>query len=181
MRKTVDLKIAYRLINHGPLVLVSSIFDNRVDVTPIAWNMPVSDDPPIVALEVWEGHFIYKAIMQTKDFVINVPSGEMADIVRGLGSVSGAKADKVKKFGLAMEKSERVNSPRLKDAIGVMECRLHRDKRLVEKYNIILGDVVYAEAREDAFTDRWLVEKGEVKTLHHLGNRIFCVPDSKIV
>lgn len=181
MRKPVDLDIAYRLINHGPLVLVSSLYKNGQDITPIAWHMPISDDPPIIALEIWSGHCIFKAIMETGDFVINIPSGEMVDIVRRLGSISGSKVDKVRKFGLTMEHSKRVKSRRLKGSIALMECTLHRDTRLSKRYNIVLGDVVYAEAEKASFSDRWLPEKSGPKTIHHLGNKIFCVPDSHIM
>jgi len=181
MRKAVDLSIAYRLIGPGPLVLVSSLLDKRAGLTPIAWNMPVSDDPPIVALEIWNRHFIYKAIIQTGDFVINIPSSDMAGTVCELGSVSGTKVDKFKKFGLIKETAKKVKSPRLKSAIGVLECRLRRDKRLLDKYNIVLGDVVYAEAEKDIFMDRWCPEKPGPKIMHHLGGKIFSVPAARIV
>jgi len=181
MRKKIPLDIAYRLLGTGPVILVSSLLNGRAGLTPIAWNMPASDDPPIVALEVYEGHFMYEAIVQTGDFVINIPSSDMAETVRGLGSVSAYKEDKYKKFGLAKEKAKNVKSPRLKSAIGIMECKLRKEKALLEKYNIILGDVVYAEAESRVFTDRWHPEKKGPKTLHHLGSRIFCTPDKKIL
>lgn len=181
MRKSVPLSVAYRLIGPGPLVLVSSLFNKRAGLTPIAWHMPVSDDPPIVALEIWEGHFIYKAILQTGDFVINIPSSGMAGTVRGLGSVSGSKTDKFKKFGLAKEASKKIRSPRLKSAIGILECRLRPEKTLLKKYNVVLGDVVYAEAESGIFTDRWLPEKSGPRIMHHLGGKIFSVPDKHII
>lgn len=181
MRKAVELSVAYRLLNPGPLVLVSSLYNKRAGLTPIAWHMPISDDPPIIALEIWKGHFIHKAILQTGDFVINVPSSDMAETVRSLGSVSGAKVDKFKKFGLAEENSEKVKSPRLKSAIALLECKLHKDRSLIKKYNVILGDVVYAEAEEGIFTDRWHPEKGISQMMHHLGGKIFAVPDKRIV
>lgn len=181
MRRPLDLNISYRLLNHGPVVLVSSLFKGRAGITPIAWNMPISDDPPMVALEVWEGHFIYKAIMETGDFVINIPSSDMAETVRKLGGVSGSKIDKFKEYGLEAEPSKAVKSPRLKTAMAVMECKLHKDKRVLDEYNIVIGDVKYAEAEASAFSDRWLPEKGGLKTLHHLGDRIFCAPESKLI
>ncbi|MFA5085067.1 MAG: flavin reductase family protein, partial [Candidatus Omnitrophota bacterium] len=107
MRKSIDLNIAYRLIGSGPLVLVSSLLDGRAGLTPIAWNMPVSDEPPIIALEIWEKHFIYKAILETGDFVVNIPSSDMAETCRKLGSVSGAKVDKFGEFGLVKEESKK--------------------------------------------------------------------------
>jgi flavin reductase (DIM6/NTAB) family NADH-FMN oxidoreductase RutF len=180
MRRPVNPGMAYRLIGPGPMVLVSSLYDKRAAITPIAWHMPVSDSPPIVALEIWKGHFVYKAILQTGDFVINIPSGKMADVVRKLGSVSGKSCDKFKKFGLVKEASQKVKSPRLGSAIGIMECRLRQEKRLLDKYNVILGDVVHAEAEEELFTDRWHPEKKGAKVFHHLGGRIFYEPAGRI-
>jgi flavin reductase (DIM6/NTAB) family NADH-FMN oxidoreductase RutF len=181
MRKAVPLTTAYRLIGSGPLVLVSSLLDGRAGLTPIAWNMPVSDDPPIVALEIWKDHFIYKAILETGDFVINIPSSDMAETIRGLGSVSGSKIDKFAKFGLVKEPSKKVKSPRLKSAIGFLECRLRREKTILSKYNIVLGDVLYAEAEKGIFTDRWMPENKGPKILHHLGGRLFYEPAGKII
>lgn len=181
MRKPVKLDIAYRLIGSGPIVLVSSLFDGRAGLTPIAWNMPISDDPPIMALEIWNKHFIYKAILQTGDFVINIPSSDMAEAVRKLGSISGGKVDKFKEYGLEKEDSKKIKSPRLKSAIGILECKLHKDKTILDKYNIVLGDVVYAEAEEGIFTDRWHPEKSGPTFLHHLGGKIFYSPDRRIL
>ena len=181
MRKEVPLDVAYRLLGCGPVVLVSSILDGRAGITPIAWNMPVSDEPPIIALEIWKDHFIHKAILKTGDFVINIPSSEMADTVRKLGSVSGKKVDKFKEYGLEKEASKKIKSPRLKDAMGVLECKLHKDANLLKKYSVILGDVVYAEAESAVFTDRWCPEKAGPKFINHLGGRIFSMPDSRIL
>ncbi len=181
MRKSVVLPLAYRLLNPGPLVLVSSLLNKKAGITPIAWHMPISDDPPIIALEIWEGHFIYKAILETGDFVINIPSSDMTGMVRKIGSISGAKVDKFKKYGLTKESAKKVKSPRLKSAIGIIECKLIKDKHLLRKYNIALGKVVYAEAEESVFTDRWHPEKIGPKVMHHLGDKIFCVPDSRII
>jgi flavin reductase (DIM6/NTAB) family NADH-FMN oxidoreductase RutF len=181
MRRPVPLELAYRLLNPGPLVLVSSLSGERAGLTPIAWHMPLSDDPPIIALEIWKGHFIHKAILKTGDFVVNIPPSEMAETVRLLGSVSGAKVDKFERYGLQKEMSKKVKSPRLGSAIGILECKLREDRRLLKKYNVILGDVAYAEAEEGIFTDRWMPERPGPRMIHHLGGKIFSVPAGKTV
>lgn len=181
MRKKIPLDICYRLIGPGPVVLVSSLLNKKAGITPIAWHMPVSDDPPIIALEIWEKHFIYKAIIKTGDFVVNIPSSDMAGVVRDLGSVSGEKIDKFEEFGIAKEPSKKVKSPRFKSAIGILECKLRREKTMLDKYNIVLGDVVYAEAESGIFTDRWSPENKGLKIIHHLGGKIFSIPSSRIV
>lgn len=181
MLRSVPLKVAYRIIQPGPVVLVSSLYKGKAAITPIAWHMPVSDDPPMIALEIYQGHFIYKAVMETGDFVVNVPPADMAATVRKLGSVSGAKVDKFKEYGLAQEKSQKIASPRLGGAIGVLECRLRNEKALAKKYDLILADVVYAEAEDANFTDRWCPEKPGPLFLHHLGGTIFYEPQRRII
>jgi flavin reductase (DIM6/NTAB) family NADH-FMN oxidoreductase RutF len=181
MRKKIPLPVACRVICSGPMVLVSSLYDGKAAITPIAWHMPVADDPPMIALEIYKGHFIYKAIMQTGDFVVNVPSSGMADKIRLLGSVSGAKVDKFKAYGLVKEPSRKVKSPRLAGSIGILECKLRKEKSLAEKYDMILGDVVYAEAEKGSFTDRWHPEKRGPRILHHLGGKIFYEPARRVI
>ena len=181
MKRPVDLKIAYRLIGPGPLVLVSSLFDGKAGLTPIAWHMPVSDDPPMIALEIWEKHFIYKAILQTGDFVVNIPSSDMAGICKKLGSISGAACDKFQKYKLVKEEAKKVKSPRLGGTIGVLECTLRRDIMLLKKYNIVLGDIVYAEAEKNIFSTRWIPERKGPRMMHHLGGKLFSIPDTHII
>ena len=181
MRKEVPLSNAYRLLGPGPVVLVSSLYKGKPTITPIAWHMPISDDPPIVALEIWKDHYIHKAILATGDFVINIPSADMVDVVRSLGSVSGASVDKFRKFGLVAEGSKKIASPRLKGAIGILECKLRKEKAILTKYSVMIGDVVYAEAEKSVFTDRWNPEKPGPKYINHLGGRVFSVPARKIL
>lgn len=181
MRKPVPLSAAYRLIGPGPVVLVSSLYEERAGITPIAWNMPLSDDPPIVALEIWHEHFIYKAILETGDFVINIPSSEMAQTVCKLGGATGNKIDKFKEFGLVKEPSKKVKSPRLKSSIGILECKLRRENAILKKYDLVIGDVVYAEAEQSVFTDRWHPEKPGPKIMHHLGGKVFSIPGDRVI
>ncbi len=70
--------------------------------------------------------------------------------------------------------------PREKD-ISSMYSGGKNSKDLLKKYNIVLGDIVYAEAESSMFTDRWLTEKDTPRTLHHLGGKIFSVPDKRII
>ena len=52
MRKTVDLGLAYRLLNHGPVTLVSSAHHDARNVMAAAWAMPLDFDPPKVAVVI---------------------------------------------------------------------------------------------------------------------------------
>ena len=181
MRKEVPFELATRLVNHGPVVLVSSLYDEKVDITPVAWNMPISKKPPTIALEIGGSHFIFECIKKTGDFVINVPSKNFVEDVVTCGSCSGRDNDKFSMCRFTQEPSQIVKSPRVKEAIAVLECVLLEDKHLMDEYNIVTGEVKYAEAEENAFGEHWSFENEEFKTIHHLGNKTFCVPEGKIL
>lgn len=181
MLTEVPLKEATRIINHGPVVLVSSKLGDRLGVTPVAWTMPVDKDPPAIILEIGDGHFIYECIMETGDFVVSVPSRDMAPAVVSCGTCSGREKDKFSAFGLSPKTSQKVTSPGVLGSMAFLECELVRDSYLLEKYNLVMGMVKYAEAEEDAFKGQWLFRKEEFVTLHHLGNKVFCCPGERLI
>lgn len=181
MRRLVDLKKATRLINHGPVVLLSSLCQGRTDITPIAWHMPVQKDPPVIALVIDEDSFIYECILETGDFAVNIPSSIMLEDIVTCGSVSGRDADKIKLCNFDMSPGKMIKSPNLEEALAVMECVLIKDDHLLDEYNMVIGEVKYAEAEETAFHEHWSPANDQMKTVHHLGDRTFCLPDSRII
>lgn len=48
----VDLAKAYRLLNHGPTVLVTAAHAGQRNVMAAAWNMPLDFQPPKVAVVI---------------------------------------------------------------------------------------------------------------------------------
>ncbi|MDD4956631.1 MAG: flavin reductase family protein [Candidatus Omnitrophica bacterium] len=179
--KEVPLPQATRLVNHGPVVLVSSVNDGHVGITPVAWHMPISKDPPMVALTVGEGHYIHKCILENGDFVINIPSPDMAGIVVECGSCSAKDTDKTKIAGVSLSEASKVTSPYVEGALGRLECSLVRDEHTRATYDIIIGKVLYAAACPDLFDGHWRFSGSAGSTLHHLGGRMFCVPREELM
>jgi flavin reductase (DIM6/NTAB) family NADH-FMN oxidoreductase RutF len=178
---SIQLSEATRLINHGPCVLVSvgdGISDNLFTV---AWNMPVSKDPAMIAIESSMSHFSYSYIERTKEFCINVPSADIAEKVLKAGKISGAKInDKFAHVGLLREPSVFVKAPRVKEAVAHLECRV---VQTIEsgKSALIIAEVLLAAADEMSFSNGvWQFENG-LRLLHHLGGNAFCVSEKKIV
>ncbi len=181
MRKEINLDFATRLINHGPVVLVTSLYNDKANITPVAWTMPINKKPPMVALEIGQKHFIFECIKETKDFAINIVSPIYAEDLLKCGKVSGREVDKFEKTSFTKSDSKIIKSPGLAEALAVVECKLIEDKYLEEEYNIVVGEVMYAEVEEEAFNEHWLFNDDKFKTLHHLGDKTFCFPDGKII
>ena len=179
MLKEIALDLATRLINHGPVVLISSMYDEKVNVTPVAWHMPVSKKPPIIALELGRSHFMYECVMKSKNFVINIPSKNLAKKIVKCGSCSGRDVDKLALCEFEPKPSHKIAAPAIGGMLAVLECVLLDAPRIAEDCEIILCEVKYAAAHGEAFQKHWMFKKDEFKTIHHLGDRNFCFPDGE--
>ncbi len=50
MRHLINIEQAYRLLNHGPTVLVTTAHGEQRNIMAAAWNMPLDFDPPKIAI-----------------------------------------------------------------------------------------------------------------------------------
>lgn len=179
MRRPVPLKYASRLINHGPVVLLTTRLRGRPNVCTIAWAMPVDSD--IVAVVVSDENHSFRAIRETGEFVLNIPGRALLKKVIGCGSVSGAECDKFRRFDLTPLKARRVKAPRIAECIGHLECRvLPGHDALARVHNLFLARVAAASAARGLFDTRWRIEDPRARTLHHLGGVEFAVLSGRL-
>ncbi len=168
--------VGYRLVNHGPVVLVSTCSDEeRFNLAPVAWNCPVSKTPPKVLIAVGKKHVTAGNIKKTGEFALCVPGKNQISLVKNTGTVSAKEIDKFEKFSIKYEMAEKINARIPKGCVGYMECRLTEEYDAGHVY-LFVGQIISAGAVEEGFSDRVLVEKEEGKTLHHLGNKVFAIP-----
>jgi len=167
--KSIKLKYATRLINHGPLLVVSSFYNEKQTFTPIMWNMPVEHEPPLVAVTISKENFVNKLIKKSKVFALNILEKEYLDKVIKLGEVSGKDVDKIKLTGFHIKKCKKINSNYIKEAIGILECELYKTIKIGD-VDIFIGKVVYCIANEKFKNNIW---SDEIKTIHHIGSLKF--------
>ncbi|HRZ86854.1 MAG TPA: flavin reductase family protein [bacterium] len=172
---------AYRLVGHGPLVLVSTRSQRgRYDIAPVAWNCAVNDDPTRLLVVVDKNHATAANIRKQKSFIVSVPHVSQARLVKEAGSVSGKKADKFHTFGIDAFGGQKVDALIPAGCVGYVECRLIKTLR-VEFVDIFVGEYLAAGAETTAFGKRLFAEKAAGKTLHHLGGRRFAIPGDRIL
>ncbi len=178
MKKLVPLKYANRIINSGPVVLVSTSLNQRDNIITIAWNMPVSYSPICVAISSGTSRFTTNIIKETSEFVINVPNITLKQKVIECGSVSGKFVEKFKRFELTPISGKKVKSPAIKECIGHLECKLEKS---IDVYDHIIfaGRVVKAYVDSDKWdfhNNVWIPDKAKI--LHHLGSDYFSTETS---
>ncbi len=145
---------------------------NKTNIITVAWITPVSLNPPILVLSIKPTRFSYKIIKEAREFVVNIPSYNLMKQALFCGSVSGEKVDKFKEAGLRIEKSEKVETPRIKECIAYIECKI-REVIKAGDHDLFLADVLLAEAQEKYLTNEGLYNLKVFRPLLHVGKDYF--------
>jgi flavin reductase (DIM6/NTAB) family NADH-FMN oxidoreductase RutF len=171
--KTIPLSHAHRLINHGPTVLVTSRLGEKINIMTASWQMPVSFKPALVAIAIGHKRFSHKLILQSREFVINIPHSGMIKEVWYCGTHSGKDINKFESCKLTPVKAQKVKAPLIQECIGNIECKLYSHHEAGD-HTIFVGEVIAASVKEGFFDVYLRVDLKEAKTLHHLGGGVFC-------
>ncbi len=168
--RNLPLGEVYRLLEPGPVVLLTTAHRNRTNVMAMSWHMMVEFTPPLVACVVSAADHSFVALRRTRDCVIAIPAVDLAATVVGIGNCSGRDTDKFKKFGLTPIPAEKVGAPLVAECFANLEGRV-ADTRLVNRYNLFVIEVVKA----------WIdPTQKNPKTIHHRGYGEFAV-DGEII
>lgn len=174
-RRPVPLAKAYRLLNHGPTVLVSAAHEGKRNIMAAAWAMPLDFEPPKIAVVLDKSTWTRQLLEASGTFVLNVPCVAQADIVQTVGSTSGAQQDKFQAYDLQTFAGEQLAVPMLEGCVAWLECKLLPEPHNHQQYDLFLAEVIAAQADERVFSDgRWHFEgHDELRTLHHVAGGHF--------
>ncbi|MGC9072070.1 MAG: flavin reductase family protein [Acidilobus sp.] len=153
------------------VVLITGCPNGRINTMPASWNMPVAEDPPSVAVSVYREAYTFQCLEYRPEATINVPDLTMADVVYAMGSVSGRDVDKVSRFRLRLEPSERVSVPRWSDAVASLEARVS-GRMDVGESRVYAFEVLAVYVRGGVYT-RWGYDFTKVNLLLHGSGRTF--------
>ena len=170
----VELAKAYRLLNHGPTVLVTSAHGGATNVMAAAWSMPLDFSPPKVAVVIDRNTRTRELVEASGEFALNVPSRQIAKETLAVGSASGREIDKFRELGLTTFASGKIAAPLLKGCLGWLECRVLPEPHIQGAYDLFLGEVVAAWADRDAFRNgHWVFEEGAPRSIHYIAGGNF--------
>jgi flavin reductase (DIM6/NTAB) family NADH-FMN oxidoreductase RutF len=168
----------YTLHPKPTVVLITLCPNGRFNAMPASWNMPVSEEPPTVAVAVFRETYTFECLEHHPEATINVPHSGLADVVYALGSTSGRNVDKIMKFNLKLESSEKVKPPRWSDAVASLEGRVHA-KLDVGEVRLYVFEILAVHVKRDLYT-RWgwdftktnILLHGAGRTFYHVGRMI---------
>ncbi len=149
----VPLSIANRLLNPGEVVLVTSRVGEKSNIITIAWQSPLSRQPPLVGISVDKTRYSHKLIVSSKEFVINIPTIELLEQVMECGRTSGKEVDKFQLTKLTPMNSQELQIPRIKECVGWLECKLVNSVECGD-HTLFIGEIIYVETTETLFKDK---------------------------
>lgn len=182
MRLPVDLPQAYRLLNHGPVTLVSSAHGGRQNVMAAAWAMPLDFDPPKLAVVIDANTFTRKLIEASGEFALNVPCRAIASQVLKAGSASGKDVDKFVHTGLGSFPAQVIGAPLIEGCVAWLECRVLPRPDNQQRHDLFLAEVVAAQADARVYRDgHWQFgDDASLRTLHYFGGGTFALTGESI-
>ncbi len=182
-RRPVPLDKAYRLLNHGPTVLVSAAHQGRRNIMAAAWAMPLDFSPPKVAVVLDKATWTRQLLEASGTFVLNVPTVSQADIVQTVGNTAGQTLDKFATYGLQAFTGEQLDAPLLEGCAAWLECRLLPEPHNQGTYDLFLGEVISAQADVRVFSEgHWHFDgHDDLRTLHHVAGGHFMAIGEPVV
>lgn len=163
--KELPASQAYRVLEPGPIVMVSTSDNGKPNVMTMGFHMMIQHDPPLIGCVIGPWDHSYQALRKTGECVIAVPGLDLAETVVDVGNCSGDRVDKFQRYGLKTRPAKDVSAPLLSDCLANMECRV-ADTRLCDPYNLFILEAARI----------WINEgRRERRMMHHRGDGTFTV------
>jgi len=137
-----------------PAALISCGTMEKSNIMTVAWTGILNTNPAIVYISVRPERYSYNLIKESKEFVINLTTEELAFATDWCGVRSGAKFDKFKEMKLTKEKANFVQCPLIKESPVSVECRVIDIKEL-GSHHMFMAEVLSIDA-----DDKYIDEKG---------------------
>ncbi len=163
----LDPPMAARLLEPGPLALLTSRFRSAENLMTQGWLMTVSMDPAVVAVAIHPGRLTHEYVGRSEFFGLNIPTADLLAAVHCCGIESGRDGDKFARAGLTPVDAQEIDAPLVEECVAHIECGVI-ERMTFGDHDLFVGEVLAVQAEEEAFQERWLVEVDAGQVLHHL-------------
>lgn len=165
MMQEYPLAKAFRLLEPGPVVLLTTMHQGRANVMTMSWHMMMEFEPPLIGCVVSPMNYSFELLRKTKECVIAIPTVDLATKVVEIGNCSGRDVGKFEAFGLTPAPAEKIKAPLIAQCSANLECRVVDTSR-VNKYALFILEGVKV----------WIdPQRKERRTIHANGDGTFVV------
>jgi flavin reductase (DIM6/NTAB) family NADH-FMN oxidoreductase RutF len=182
---SVPLDKCYRLMNHGPTVLVSARSDGVDNVMAAAWAGVLDfGDAPKVTVVLDKSTRTRELIEASGRFALQLPCAAQAKLTVAVGSHSAHDMpNKLDHLGVTTFTVSAHDVPLVQGCVGWLICRLLPEPHNQQTYDLFIGQVEAAWADERVFSQgRWHFDTApdELRTIHHVAGGQFIVAGATV-
>lgn len=180
--QSVELAKAYRLLNHGPTVLVSAQFENIKNVMTAAWACALELVPSKVSVVLDKSTKTRILIEKSGYFILQVPTLKQLKLVQQLGAISQFNdPQKLEHCATPLFQFEGYDFPAVEGCAAWLICELIPEPHNQQTHDLFIGKVVAAYADDRVFRDgHWYYHEvaSEWKSIHHVaGGHYYTIGD----
>ena len=142
--------------------------DGKNNIITLAWVGVVNSDPPMISISIRQPRFSHGLIVETEEFVANIPTADMMEIADGCGMVSGREMDKFGYYGLTPVRGILEYAPYIEECPLNVECRV---KQIINlgSHDLFLAEVVNILVDDAMLNERGRFDPGDFKFLGFSG------------
>ncbi|ART53918.1 flavin reductase [Acidovorax carolinensis] len=174
----VPLDKAYRLLSHGPTVLVSASHGGVDNVMSAAWACALDFAPPKVTVVLDKATRTRELVEASGCFALQLPTVTQAAMTVAVGTDSAKTVpDKLQRHGVALfEAPGHPSTPLVHGCAAWLVCRVIPEPHNQQAYDLFISEVVAAWADERVFRNgHWEFDTApdELRTLHYVAGGQF--------
>jgi flavin reductase (DIM6/NTAB) family NADH-FMN oxidoreductase RutF len=155
--------VSHRPIYPTPAGLITSVdAAGRPNILTLGevFNISISR-PVILGIAIRKERYSHHLISEAREYVVNLPTQEIAEQVWYCGSVSGRTVDKFAASGLTPLPAQRVRPPLIAECPVNLECKLLGVQEIGD-HDLFLGEVIVQHVDESVLDEAGRIAVGKL-------------------
>jgi flavin reductase (DIM6/NTAB) family NADH-FMN oxidoreductase RutF len=182
----VALEQAFRLINHGPTVLVSARHEGVDNVMAASWACALDYAPPKLTVVLDKIAKTRELVERSGRLVIQVPTVAQLDLTYQVGHRSLVEQpDKLARSGVELFGVAGHDQPFVAGCSAWLACRVIPEPHTQQRYDLFIAEIVGAWADTRVFRDgHWHFETADPawRSLHYIaGGHFYAIGEAREV
>ena len=162
----------FRPVHPSPAALITCAdASGRANIITLAevFNVSIAD-PVVVGIAIAKPRWSHELITASGEYVVNLPTAAMVEVVDRCGTVSGRDVDKFAEFGLTAIPAEKVAAPLIAECPINVECRVIGIQEIGD-HDLFLGEAVAQHVDESVLDADGKIDVAKLDALCYLHSK----------
>ncbi|HUW63606.1 MAG TPA: flavin reductase family protein [Spirochaetia bacterium] len=157
-----------------PSVMVTTAGADRPNIITLAWVGTICSSPPMLSISVRPQTYSHGLLVNTREFVLNIPGADRLKEMDLCGMVSGRDQDKFALTGLTPLPATQVKAPLIAECPVNIECRVSQIINL-GLHDMFISEILAVHADENVMDEKGRIDAGKVAPVAYAGSRYWAL------